>query len=46
MIPAYPVPIPEGAPVGIIAVVVVAAAVAGFVVLVWQVVRYFRSSGD
>lgn len=41
---AYPIPVPEGTPAWV-GVLFVLAATAGFVVLVWQTVRYFRGGG-
>jgi hypothetical protein len=40
-----PIPVPEGSPPWI-GVLLVVAAVAGFTVLVWQTVRYFRDHRD
>lgn len=42
---AFPIPVPEGTPpfVGILFGI---AAIVGFVVLIWRVVRYFRDEPD
>jgi hypothetical protein len=42
---AFPIPVPEGTP-PIIGVLFGIAAIAGFAVLIWQAVRYFRSERD
>lgn len=41
-----PIPVPEGVPQWLINVVLLAAGVAVFVVLLWQTVRYFRDNRD
>ncbi len=42
---AFPIPVPEGTP-PIVGILFGIAAIAGFVVLVWQAVRYFRNAQD
>jgi hypothetical protein len=42
---AFPIPVPEGTS-PIIGVLFGIAAIAGFVVLIWQAVRYFRNERD
>lgn len=42
---AFPIPVPGGAP-PIVGVLFGLVAVAGFAVLVWQAVRYFRDHRD
>lgn len=46
MIPAFPVPIPDGVPSWLVVAAAVGIAVAGFTVLVWQAVRAFRATRD
>jgi len=46
MVPAYPIPVPEGVPDWMANAILVAGGVAVFGVLLWQVVRYFRSNRD
>jgi hypothetical protein len=45
VLPLFPIPAPAGTPPWI-NVIFALAATAGFVVVVWQVVRYFRDRGD
>lgn len=42
---AFPIPVPSGTP-PILGVLLGIAAIVGFVVLVWQAVRYLRSDRD
>ena len=42
---AFPIPVPEGTS-PIIGVLFGIAAIVGFVVLIWQVVRYFRNERE
>jgi hypothetical protein len=42
---AFPIPVPEGTS-PIIGVLFGIAAIVGFVVLIWQAVRYFRSERE
>jgi hypothetical protein len=42
---AFPIPVPSDTP-PIVGVLFAIAATVGFVVLVWQVVRYLRSDRD
>jgi hypothetical protein len=45
-LPTFPIPVPEGMPTWLVNVLVIAAGVAVFVVLLWQAVRYFRNNRD
>jgi hypothetical protein len=42
---AFPIPVPEGTP-PIVGVLFGIAAITGFIVLIWQAVRYFRNERD
>lgn len=42
---AMPIPVPAGTP-SWVGIVLVAGAIAVFVVLLWQTVRYFRQNRD
>jgi hypothetical protein len=42
---AFPIPVPEGTS-PIVGVLFGIAAIVGFVVLIWRVVRYFRDERD
>lgn len=46
MIPAYPIPVPEGVPDWLANALFLAGGVAIFGVLLWQVVRAFRNNRD
>ncbi len=42
---AFPIPVPPGTP-PIVGILFGIAAIAGFLVLIWQAVRYFRNDRD
>lgn len=42
---AFPIPVPEGTP-PIVGILFGIAAIVGFVVLIWRVVRYLRDDRD
>ena len=42
MLPAYPVPVPEGVPDWLSNAIFIAAGLGIFALLLWQVVRVFR----
>ncbi len=44
-LPLFPIPAPAGTPAWV-AVLFGIAAITGFVVLIWQAVRYFRNHRD
>jgi hypothetical protein len=46
VLPAFPIPVPDGVPQWLLNVVFIAAGAAVFVVLLWQAVRYFRANHD
>ncbi|WP_395641039.1 hypothetical protein [Pseudolysinimonas sp.] len=43
---AFPIPVPEGAPIWLLNVVFVAGGAVVLVVLIWQAVRFFRTTRD
>jgi hypothetical protein len=45
VLPLFPIPAPAGTPAWV-AVLFGIAAITGFVVLIWQAVRYFRDHRD
>ena len=46
VLPAFPVPVPDGVPQWLVNVLFIGGGVAVFVVLLWQAVRYFRQNRD
>ena len=46
LLPAFPIPVPDGVPQWLLNVLFIGAGAAVFVVLLWQAVRYFRQDRD